>query len=377
MGALSNVPFLGGYLEQDQINRSREQQGMQQAGQFMTLQKMQQDMQNAPEDRALKLRLGNAQVGQYEAQAAEHQANAAKKKEAAAIIQQLSMLPPDHPDRPMLIQKARMILDPTGALDPEKMNPSPFGKVNPNEYTPASIAKFSISKNYGDLVAMAKPSTHINMPAPISTIRVIDTDPKSPYFQKPVLKDGRTGRTLGLDSGLDVGAQGAAASAKAGGKETGESTAKAQIAQPQVEASADQAIKLVDKLLKHPGFKSTVGMTLTPGMRFVEGSKEAGFMKMLDQLKGGAFLEAYTTLKGGGQITEIEGKKATDAITRMDKSLSEKEFMEAANDYVNVIKLGVERAKQKGTPKNRMAPPAAVQPSAGGVMKFDAQGNPI
>ena len=44
MGALSNVPFLGGYLEQDQINRAQENQGMQQAGQFMTLQKMQQDM---------------------------------------------------------------------------------------------------------------------------------------------------------------------------------------------------------------------------------------------------------------------------------------------------------------------------------------------
>lgn len=59
-------------------------------------------------------------------------------------------------------------------------------------------------------------------PAPISQIRVIDDDPKSPTYGKPVIKDGRTGKTLGLDSGLDVGAQGALA----GAKESGQAKAK-------------------------------------------------------------------------------------------------------------------------------------------------------
>ncbi len=67
---------------------------------------------------------------------------------------------------------------------------------------------------------------------------------------------------------------------------------------------------------------------------------------MLNQSKGGAFLEAFKALKGGGQITEIEGKKATDAIARMDRSQSKAEFDKALSDYEGVIKLGVDRANQ-------------------------------
>jgi hypothetical protein len=112
-------------------------------------------------------------------------------------------------------------------------------------------------------------------------------------------------------------------------------------------AKAEQTIKQIDDLLAHPGFESSVGMTMMPGMRFIEGTKEADFMGRLDQLKGGAFLQAFETLKGGGQITEVEGKKATDAITRMNKSQSEREFKTAAKEFQDVIRAGVERAKIK------------------------------
>lgn len=137
------------------------------------------------------------------------------------------------------------------------------------------------------------------------------------------------------------------AEAQAGGKVTGESQAEAAINLPQATEGANMAIKQIDDLLAHPGFSSTVGATLTPGARFVEGTKQSDFMKRLDQLKGGAFLQAFESLKGGGQITEIEGKKATDAITRMDKAQSENEFINAAREFQGVIRKGVERAKTK------------------------------
>lgn len=113
----------------------------------------------------------------------------------------------------------------------------------------------------------------------------------------------------------------------------------------------------------HPGFTGTVGMTFVPGARFVPGTPEADFQGMLDQIKGGAFLEAYERLKGTGQITEIEGKKATDAITRMGTAISENEFMQAAKELRDVIQSGIDRTnarinKAQGRQRGGAAPAA-------------------
>ena len=89
---------------------------------------------------------------------------------------------------------------------------------------------------------------------------------------------------------------------------------------------------------------------------------KSGFINRLDQLKGGAFLEAFNTLKGGGQITEVEGKKATDAIARMDNATSESEFKAAVKDYQDVIRKGMNRARMKAKP---IAP--VQQPQQGGA----------
>jgi hypothetical protein len=119
----------------------------------------------------------------------------------------------------------------------------------------------------------------------------------------------------------------------------------------------------------HPGFTGTVGMTFAPGMRFVPGTPEADFQGMLDQVKGGAFLEAYERLKGTGQITEIEGKKATDAITRMSTAISENEFMQAAKELREVIQAGIDRtnsriSKAQGRQRGGVTPAAPAAPAA-------------
>lgn len=180
----------------------------------------------------------------------------------------------------------------------------------------------------------------------------------------PMMADGKP--VVGAQA--DPNLQGQIAGAKASGKELGEAGAKAQVQLPQVIATGERAIKQVDDILKHPGLESAVGMTLTPGMRFVEGSKEADFMSRLDQAKGGAFLEAYNTLKGGGQITEIEGKKATEAITRMSKAQSEAEFKAAARDYQDVIRAGIGIAKTRA----KGAGPATASTKR---LRFDENGN--
>lgn len=121
----------------------------------------------------------------------------------------------------------------------------------------------------------------------------------------------------------------------------------------------------------HSGFTGTVGATLAPGARFVPGTPEADFQSILDQVKGNAFLEAYERLKGTGQITEVEGKKATDAITRMSTTISENEFMQAAKELRDAIQAGIDRtnsriSKAQGRQRGGAAPaaPAATDADA-------------
>jgi hypothetical protein len=102
---------------------------------------------------------------------------------------------------------------------------------------------------------------------------------------------------------------------------------------------------LVDDLLKAPGMKQAVGASRMLGIQKIPGTPAKDFDVRLDQLKGQQFLQAFESLKGGGAITEIEGKKATDAIARMDAAGSEAEFTKAAREFQSVIRQGVARAK--------------------------------
>ena len=144
---------------------------------------------------------------------------------------------------------------------------------------------------------------------------------------------------------LDANAQGAVAGAKETAKQQAEVNVKAIAALPQVIANAERSIKTVNDLLSHKGFSDYIGATWKPYASEIDGSNAAGAKALLNQIQGGAFLEAFEKLKGGGAITEIEGKKATDAIARMNKSTDEEDFKIAAKDYIDVITSGVERAK--------------------------------
>lgn len=141
--------------------------------------------------------------------------------------------------------------------------------------------------------------------------------------------------------------QGVLAEAKKSGQVIGESKATATIDAPRVIDNANRSIQQVDDLLKHPGFEQAVGKSSMLGVQKIPGTQGYDFISRLDQIKGSAFLDAFNSLKGGGQITEIEGKKATDSIARMNNATSEKEFKQAAEDYKAVIRAGVNRAKMR------------------------------
>jgi hypothetical protein len=178
---------------------------------------------------------------------------------------------------------------------------------------------------------------------------------------QPAPKPALPGASLGtkpLDPRYDPEKQRALAAAKAGGKVEGTNQANSQNQLPQLEAQTQQSLRLVDELLAHPGKKMAVGSASMLGIKHIPGTPAADFANRLDQIKGGQFMTAYQTLKGGGQITEVEGKKATDAIARMNASSSIAEFDKAAREFKDVLTSGLARAKQQaavvqspGTPR--------------------------
>lgn len=173
----------------------------------------------------------------------------------------------------------------------------------------------------------------------------------------------------------------------AAAKATGEAIAKNDVAAkqalPGVISNAQDAVNLIDQMVgkqevrdksgkviqagtaAHPGFQDTVGATWKPGFRFVPGTNAADFQALFDQVKGSAFLEAFNVLKGAGAITEKEGEKATAARTRMSTAQSENEFVNAAREYQDVIRRGVEVMQKKASGGAAPAMPAA--PAAGGA----------
>lgn len=184
---------------------------------------------------------------------------------------------------------------------------------------------------------------------------------RAPYFQALQTPEGIfkfNARTGGLEPALaggkpvigstsSVPLQGALAEAKSGGKVAGEDATKTQIGLPTVLAQGEEAIRLADELLTHPGMKQAVGGSSLTGVQYVPGTKAHDFSIRLNQIKGKQFLQAYETLKGGGQITEIEGQKATDAMSRMNSTGSEKEFEKATREFQQVIRNGMNRAKMR------------------------------
>lgn len=136
------------------------------------------------------------------------------------------------------------------------------------------------------------------------------------------------------------------------GKKRAETVEQAQVDLPGAIAQTKQTVKLIDDLVAHPGFSTTVGAKGPTGALAsfgygIPGTDAQDFKVRLDQLKGQAFLQAYQTLKGGGSISNAEDTKATQAMNRMQTSQSEVEFKRAAQEFKDVLQAGLSRAEQK------------------------------
>lgn len=143
---------------------------------------------------------------------------------------------------------------------------------------------------------------------------------------------------------------------------------------PEAKVKTEEVIALVDKMVKqdengntilHPGLRDVVGWQANLpedifGLSIYPrpGTEGYDFLTLLKQIRGKQFMEAYQSLKGGGQITEVEGEKATEAMARMDRAQSEKAFIEGALEFRNVMAGALERLRVKaGMPAPGNQPP--------------------
>lgn len=158
-----------------------------------------------------------------------------------------------------------------------------------------------------------------------------------------------------------------AAAAAAQGKSVGD----ARFALPQNVATAAQALDNIRAIKAMPTTAIDANTGAFRGIGWlasmIGGSDSAELSSRLDQLKGSAFLQAFNSLRGGGQITEAEGRKATDAQVRLQTAQSREAFMSALTDYENVLTAGITRARLQAQGQSRMnaggAQPSGFAPS--------------
>lgn len=119
----------------------------------------------------------------------------------------------------------------------------------------------------------------------------------------------------------------------------------------------------INDVVTHPGFSGSVGaknQAYLFGLKSdpIAGTKEADFKALLEQVQGGAFLQAFESLKGGGQITQVEGEKATQAIVRAQQSQSEEGFKKSMSDFMSVLDKAEKRATSGEIVQQPSAPAA-------------------
>lgn len=225
----------------------------------------------------------------------------------------------------------------------------------PNKTTPGATAPAAgpVQLPGGEI-----PKPIRNDPAPVKWVSKVDSQGRT-YQENPVTGETRdTNREAPQKVGqMVVTPEALAEKAKAG------------------IALIDQMIGAGDSGKAHPGFSGAVGAKgLAQGFGMlkepVAGSKEADFKALLNQVSGQAFLDARQSLKGGGPITDMEGTKAQQAITRMATSQSEGDFRTAAKEYRKFLENIA--ANPAGTAATSSGPKAGdTKTNAAGTLRFN------
>ena len=144
-------------------------------------------------------------------------------------------------------------------------------------------------------------------------------------------------------------------------KQAGEATGKAAADLPRALSAGDRMLEQIQGVQTDPNLPNVTGWQ---GFLPTFNPRNVDTEERIAQLGGGAFLQAFESLKGGGQITEIEGKKATDALARLTNlRQSDAGFQQALKDFQSEVMRLQGLAKQRA---GGGGAPAAPAPAPGG-----------
>ena len=108
-----------------------------------------------------------------------------------------------------------------------------------------------------------------------------------------------------------------------------------------VKSQGEELIRVAKKLKSHKGLDSAVGFF--QGRLPAMNQEAQNFRNMQDQVLGKVFLEARESLKGAGAVTDFEGLKGQQAMSRLNQTSDENEYKEALEDLTKVTENSIDR----------------------------------
>jgi hypothetical protein len=222
----------------------------------------------------------------------------------------------------------------------EKPEVPSVGAVNPSDFTPASVAQYRATGDFGALVPRAKAPTVAGGMAfneqtgkfePIAGYAEQQGSIADARRPQVIVTGGGSNEPLATVAGPDGKPMYVPRSQAVGKTPWTPRTAAQEIADVDRQRSIDQktidaqtAIDSIDQLLVHPGRISGTGASSF--LSNIPGTNARGFQAQLETFKAQTFIPMVSALKGMGALSDAEGKKLSAAVGALDPSMPEAEF---------------------------------------------------
>ena len=111
---------------------------------------------------------------------------------------------------------------------------------------------------------------------------------------------------------------------------------------------------MLDRVRNHPGLDAVLSSSLgeaNPNL-YIPNTPEYDFMALLAQLDGELFMQAYAGLKGGGQITQIEGDKATAQIANLAIGRGKDQWLQSLGLFDELVEQRYSDSRTKASELN-------------------------
>jgi hypothetical protein len=122
-------------------------------------------------------------------------------------------------------------------------------------------------------------------------------------------------------------------------------------------ASYEIAIGTLDRLAEHPGLSAAVGqknpLKGSFGFYTIPGTEAANFKSELEAFRSQTFLPMVQSLRGMGALSDAEGKKLTAAVGALDENMSEDAFKASAGRIRSELEAAYKRAGGANLPAGK------------------------